>query len=520
MSLLEILVLLMLVNVAVAWLARRAHIPYPIALLLSGIVLGLLPGLPTFPLDPNLILVILLPPILYQAALFTSWRDFRFHLRAITLLAVGLVIATTLAVAVTARWLVPDLPWAVACALGAIVSPPDAVAATAILGRMKIPRTIVTILEGESLINDATGLVFYKFAVAAALTGSFSFGEAAGQFLLVAAGGLLLGVLAGWLYSAVHSRLQDPLIEIMLSLVLPYLVYLAAEHWHLSGVLAVVAAGLVHGRHDPQAFSPHSRIMARSVWEVHIFLLNSLVFVLIGLELSNLHQHLGVRQFGHLLVFALTISAVVIIVRLLWIYPNAYLPRLLRRRLGYREVLPPWQQVTVVGWCGMRGIVSLAAALALPLTTLSGEPFPGRELVIFTTFIVILVTLLLPGLTLAPLIRFLGVGADLTEAEEQRQARRQITSAALRAIRRVATANHYSLDLVVGVRAEYEACLLKTGKSAAQVANSIDPVRQLRLVATEAARGELIRLWRDGQISDNVLRTIERELDLEEVRLK
>jgi CPA1 family monovalent cation:H+ antiporter len=278
MLLLELVLLLMICAVALGWLARHYNFPYPIALVAGGALLGLIPHLPQFPFEPQLILVIVLPPVLYQAALLTSWSDFKANIRPISLLAIGLVIATTLAVGSALKFMVPSIPWAAAFVLGAIVSPPDAVAATTILSRLKIPRHLVTILEGESLVNDASGLVIYKLAIAAVLTGAFSLADATTQFVLVSVGGVAIGIALAFVFIAVHRRLHDPFIEVMTVLTIPYTVYIAAESLHVSGVLAVVAAGLVRGRYSPEIVSAKMRIMARSVWNVLVFMLNSLVF--------------------------------------------------------------------------------------------------------------------------------------------------------------------------------------------------------------------------------------------------
>src|SRR3990172_4762899 len=390
MLLVELLVALFAAAVALAWLARRARVPYPIALVLGGAALAFVPGLPRFPRDPTLILVIVLPPVLYQAALLTSWRDFRANLGTISLLAVGLVVATTVTVAATLKWLAPEVPWAAAFALGAIVSPPDAVAATAVPSRLNMPRRIVTLLEGESLVNDASGLELFRLAVAA--------------------GVIAVGWPLGRAFVSIHRQLGDTLVEIVLSLVLPYAAYLIAETAHVSGVLAVVAAGLVRGRYAREAFSPEARIVAQSVWTVVVFLVNCFVFILIGLQLPAIVSGLGGRSVSEAIGVGVVLSLVAIAVRLAWVFPGAYLPRLLVPRLGRPEPPPPWQRVLVVGWSGMRGIVSLAAALALPLATDSGAPFPERDLLVFLAFVVILVTLVVPGLTLAPLARLLRVG--------------------------------------------------------------------------------------------------------------
>ncbi|HET6760906.1 MAG TPA: Na+/H+ antiporter [Gemmatimonadaceae bacterium] len=515
----ETLVILLLASIALAWAARRLAVPYPIALVTGGAALGFVTRLPRFTLDPDLILVIVLPPILYQAALFTSWRDFKENLRAISLLAVGLVVATTLIAGGVLKWLLPEIPWPVAFAFGAIVSPPDAVAATAVLSRVQVPRRIVTIVEGESLVNDASGLVLYKFAVAAAMAGSFSVMKASGEFVLVAAGGLLFGWLLGRLFVAVHTRLEDPLIEIMLAIALPYSAYLAAEALHVSGVLAVVTAGLVRARHAPEVFSAQSRILAYSVWKVIVFLLNCLVFILIGLQLAEIVEGITSYSLQQLLGYAVLLALVLVVVRFAWVYPGAYLPPVIGRAFGYCEGVPPWQQVAIVGWCGMRGIVSLAAALALPLTLPDGSPFPGRNVLIFLTFAAIFLTLVLPGLTLAPIIQRLRLGSDGQTAEEERVAREATARAALDEFAQLASRREISKTDERHLRREYEERLAPTGPlTIVHITNN--PLAKVRQALLAAERRRLIELWREGKIGDETLHRIERELDLEETRLK
>jgi monovalent cation/hydrogen antiporter len=519
MQLLEILVGLLLCAVALGWLARRFDMPYPIALTLGGIALGFVPGLPPVPLDPNLILPIFLPPILYPAALLTSWRDFRRSLRPISLLAIGLVITTTLVVGVVARLLLPTLPWAVAFAFGAIVSPPDAVAATAVLGRLKMPRRIVTILEGESLVNDASGLVLYKFALAAATTGAFSITQAGAQFVLVAAGGIGIGIVIGRVFVAIHRYLRDPLVEMLLSLALPYTAYLLPETLGLSGVLSVVAAGLVRARYAPEVFSPQTRLIGHAVWNIVVFAMNSVIFILIGLQLPHILAALTSFSPAQLLGYGVAVSSSAIAIRLLWVYPATYIPRWLSKRIRAKEPHPPWQQVTIVGWCGMRGIVSLAAALSLPETTATGAALPGRDLILFLTFSVIVATLVLQGLSLPPLIRWLRIGGDWRVYEEARGARTRIAQAALEVIDRHALAHGTPEEVVRQARAAYEERLRSLHPSALALSVETDHRRQLKLALLAAERRELIRLWRAQELGDEALHEIERELDLEEARL-
>lgn len=519
MALLELLLLLMLSAVALGWVARHFKFPYPIALVAGGTLLGLVPNLPQVAFDPQLILVVVLPPILYQAALLTSWSDFKAHIRPIGLLAIGLVAATTLAVGAALKLMVPDVPWAVAFVLGAIVSPPDAVAATAILSRLNIPRRLVTILEGESLVNDASGLVLYKFAVAAVLTGAFSFVEATAQFTLVSAGGIVVGVALAHVFIAVHRRLGDPFIEVLTVLAIPYTAYLAAEAFHLSGVLAVVAAGLVRGRYSPEIVSAEMRIMARSVWNVLVFLLNSIVFMLIGLQLSGVLDSLHRYPAGQLAAIGAVVTATAILVRFIWVMPAALLPRWLLPRLLGQASPPRRTELLIIGWCGMRGIVSLAAALALPLALPNGEAFPHRDLIVFLTFVVILATLVGQGLTLSPLIRRLKVGADWSLHDEQLRVRASMSAAALAAIDRSLAAEGVPPHWAEGLKAEITERIALAASEGEELTPRMELVNRLRHAVIQAERRELIRLWRDNAIGDEVMRHLEEMLDYEQAHL-
>lgn len=519
MELLQIAVFLSLCAIALCWAARRFNFPYPIALVVGGGVLGFVPLVPQLPFDPELILVLVLPPILYQAALLTSWRDFAAGIRTIGLLAIGLVAATTLAVGAALKFLIPDIPWAAAFAFGAIVSPPDAVAATAILSRMNIPRRVVTVLEGESLVNDAAGLVLYKFAVAAALTGTFSLFDASLQFAGVAAGGILLGILTGLVFIVVHRQLRDILTEVLTALLVPYVAYVFAESVHASGVLAVVAAGLVRGRHSPVIVSAQMRILARSMWNVIVFLLNVLVFVLIGMQLSGSVARLDGYSAARMVADGILLSAVAIIVRFAWVYAALYLPGKLSASRRRREAAPPEAEFFIMGWCGMRGIVSLAAALALPLVLADGAPFPYRDAIILFTFCIIAVTLVLQGLTLPLLIRRLHVGVDWSLREERANARNAMSKAAIAAIDALARSEGIAPDLSGRIGAEF-AEKNAAGDAEASISDShAASAHQLRHAAVTAERHELIRIWRENQISDDVLHEFEEELDYKESNL-
>lgn len=413
----EVLLALVAVALVFALLARHYGLPEPVALVIGGLLIGLQPWVPGIQLDPQIVFLLFLPPLLYAAAFRTEWPDFRSQLRAITLLAVGLVLFTMVCVAAAAHY-VAGLDWGPAFVLGAIVSPPDAVAAVAVTARLKVPKIITTILEGESLVNDASALVALRVAVAAVASGAFSLPDACLQFVTVSAGGIAIGLFGGWAVVKLHAWLErsvhaDAKFTITVTLLTPYAVYLGAEHAHCSGVLAAVVAGLWVGNRCERVFSEALYEEARAVWEWIEFLLNALIFILVGFALRAILENLSDRYSpDELAVSALAVVGAVIASRLVWMFPGAYVPRLIDRALGARVAFPRWQSVAVVGWTGMRGVVSLAAALALPLTCEDKKtPFPGRDLIQFLTFWVIFGTLVVQGLTLPPLIRALGVDA-------------------------------------------------------------------------------------------------------------
>lgn len=519
MALLELLLLLLLSSVALGWIARHFKFPYPIALVAGGAALGLIPNLPQYAFDPQLILVAVLPPILYQAALLTSWTDFKANIRPIGLLAIGLVAVTTLAVGAALKLMVPDVPWAVAFVLGAIVSPPDAVAATAILSRLNMPRRIVTILEGESLVNDASGLVLYKFAVAAVLTGTFSLMDASLQFVVVSIGGVVMGVALAFVYITIHRRLGDPFIETLTVLTIPYAAYMAAEAVHVSGVLAVVAAGLVRGRYAPEIVSPEMRIMARSVWNLLVFLLNSLVFMLIGLQMSGVVDNLGRYPPAQLAAISAVVTVVAIGVRFAWVFPVAWLPRWLSGNLREQDRRQRRSELTIIGWCGMRGIVSLAAALALPLALPGGAAFPHRDLIIFLTFVVIVATLVGQGLTLTPLIRRLNVGSDWSLHDEQLRVRAAMSAAALAAIDDAIAAEGAPAQWAERLKAEIADRIAMVSSDCEERTPRMELVNRLRHAAIQAERRELLRLWRGNEIGDEVMHHLTELLDYEQAHL-
>jgi CPA1 family monovalent cation:H+ antiporter len=522
----ELLLLVLMVAVGgLSVLAGTIRVPYPILLVLGGLVLGFLPGVPPAELPPDLVLVLFLPPLLYQAAFFSSPRDLRADTRTITLLAVGLVLATMSAVAAVAHTLVGGLSWAAAFTLGAIVSPTDPLAATAIARRLGVPRRLVTVLEGESLVNDATALVAYRLAVAAVVAGSFTLWAAGVQFVSRGIGGVAIGLAVGWLIAEARRRIEDPVVEIVLSVVTGYAAYLPAELTGASGVLAAVTAGLYVGWRAPELASPATRLLGFSFWEVLVYLLNAVLFVLVGLQLHPILSGVSGSSAAVLLGQAALVSAVVIGVRIAWGFSVPYLVRALDRRPAQRARRVGARERLVAGWSGMRGAVSLAAALALPLETSTGQPFPQRNLIIFVTFGVIFATLVLQGLSLPWLIRRLGLHRDDSEDQEELRGRLRATDAALARLEALAVEEWTRDDTVERMRGLYQFRRRRLKARGGYLADDGSQDRSLayqRLVREllEAQRREIVRLRNRGEISNEVMHRIERDLDLEDSRLE
>ncbi len=523
----EIYLGILFLLVVLALLAGRLHIPYPIFFVIGGTFLGFIPKLPHVHLNPELVFVVVLPPLLYPAALFTSWRDFRANLRPISFLAIGLVLFTTVIVAFLAKYFL-HLPLAVGFVLGAIISPPDAIAATAIAERLKIPRRIVTILEGESLVNDATALVAYRLAIIGMTTGFFSWTGAVGQFFLISIGGILSGILVGWLAEQFHRRVDDAPIEITFSIITPFAAYLLADRLQFSGVLAVVTAGLYMGWRTPEITSFQTRLRGGPVWEMLEFLLNGFVFILIGLQLPDILHRLSADKLSlrMLMPYAVLITVAVIVIRILWVIPATYLPRLLFKKLCERDPYPKWQHVAIIAWTGMRGVVSLAAALGLPLYMADGTtPFPGRDLILFITFVVIFATLVLQGLSLPVIIRWLKIKDDGSIEKEEREARLLANQSALARLNEVTEPDPLRLEALARLRIEYEDHIIQLKAEDSQKVGM--PLRifsseyeRLSLEALHLERRTIIKLRNNGTISDEVLRRIQRDIDLAEARLR
>ncbi len=517
----EAILVSLLVAVAVLGAAARAvNIPYPIVLVVGGLVLGFVPGLPDAELEPELVLVIFLPPLLYSAAFFANLHDLRQSLRPIALNAVGLVLVTMCAVAVAVKALVPDMPWAAAFTLGAIVAPTDPVAATSIMRRMAVPRRLVSVVEGESLVNDGTALVAYRTAIVA-VGGTFSIWEAGLEFVLSAAGGVAIGVAVGWVIVEIRRRIDDIPVEITIALLSGYAAYLPAEAVHASGVLAAVTVGIIVGWKAPEISTASMRLQGYAVWEILIFLLNALLFVLIGLQLPLILDGLSGQPAGELLWWCVAISLVVIVTRLLWGQTVVFVIRALDRRAVQRERRSTWQARMVIGWSGMRGSVSLAAALAL-------EPdFPQRDLILLLTFAVILSTLVLQGLTLPAVIRVLGVRDDGADAQEELVGRRAAAEVALARLDELAIEEWTYDDTIERMRQLYNYRSRRFAARAGEGDDDGDGIEHRSLkyqklvrMVLDAQRGELVRLRNAGLISNEVMHRLERELDLEEERLE
>jgi monovalent cation/hydrogen antiporter len=499
-------------------IAPTLRIPYPILLVLGGLAIGVVPGMPEFELDPELVFFGVLPPLLYSAAFFTSLRELRVNARPIGLLALGLVAVTTVGVAVIAHTFIDDLPWSSAFVLGAIVSPTDPLAATSIARRLGVPRKLVAIVEGESLVNDGTGLVLYRVAVAAVVTGSFSAFYTGGLFVVSAGGGIAVGLGVGWLVRQVRRRLDNPPAEITISLLTGYVAFIPAELMGVSAVLAAVTAGIFLGWHTPELTNAQVRLQGLAVWEIVQYLLNALLFVLVGLQLPVVIDALGGVSTARLVGYAVLVSATVIVLRFAWVFAVLHAPKWIARRVSN------WRGAFFLSWAGMRGAVSLAAALALPLETDAGAPFPGRDLILFLTFSVILATLVGQGLTLPFIIRVLGLEEDGIEDREDAKARIHAAEAALARLEELVSEEWVREDTAERMRGAYRfrttrfQARLDDGDDGAIESRSQD-YQRLRRELLDAERQALVDLRRSGAISNDVWLRVGRDLDLEDQRL-
>lgn len=519
----QIVVVLFVVVAAVAVLAARLKTPPAILLVVTGVILALIPGLPTIELAPELVLLIVLPPVIYSSAFQMSWLEFRFNLRPITLLAVGSVLFTAGAVAAAAHWLL-HMSWAVGFVLGAIVAPPDAVAPLSIARRLRIPRRILVVLEGEGLANDATALILYRFAVVAVSVNAFSPANAVGTFAAIVVGEIIWGLAVGWVTLRLRRWVNEPRVEIILALLTPFLAYWPPQHLGGSGVLATVAVGLYTSWNGLRLISSATRLQGIFFWDFFIYLIEGMLFLITGLQARTLFGRIGEFSPSELLLGAAVISAVVIIARFVWIFPGTYIPRWVSPRLRRRDPSPPWQWVFALSFTGVRGIVSLAAALAIPLTTASGQPFPDRDLIQLLTFSVILVTLVGLGLLLPSVIRALGLAQagdreHRADRAEEHAARRHAIKAVIDRLEQLKAERDLSDEMIEPLRTRHRERLRHVGRASGESdadKNYSDLHDEIELTLIAAEREHINDLFRDGKLKDEARRRIERELDLRE----
>ena len=520
---LQILVFLLAAVAFVAFIASRSGIATPILLVAAGVLIALAPGVPPFVLEPQFVLLLVLPPVIYISAVNMSWREFRFNLRPILLLAIGCVVFTTLSVSLAMNWLL-GWPLAAGFVLGAIVSPPDAVAPLAIARRMQLPGRILVILEGEGLANDATALVLYRFAVAAVSVGAFSLTQAGETFAAIIIGEIAWGVIVGWTMLRLRRLMRDPRIEITLSLVTPYLAYWPPEHLGGSGVIATVATGLYISWNGPRWISAATRLQGLFFWDFYLFLIEGLVFLFTGLQAQALVARVQNHSLDELAASATVVSLVVVLARFVWTFPITYLPRWLIPPLARRDPSPPWQWPFIISFTGVRGIVSLAAALAIPLTTAQGAPFPYRDAIFFITFVVVMVTLVCQGAVLPWIIRILGLAKAgmqerLLHRAEELRARHAAIEASSAKLASLGAENDIPEEAMLTLRGQQDYFMSRVrmkcevSEERRVLAARHDEI-ELQLIAEER---ELINaLLREGKLKDDARRRIERELDLRE----
>lgn len=513
----EFLIMLLLAVALLAQLAGRLRVPYPVFLVLGGLAIALIPGVPRIHLKPDIVFLVFLPPLLYAAALNSSPRDLRAQAGRIALLAVGLVVLTVVVVAAVAHALIGDLSWPMAFVLGAVLAPTDPVAATSVFRRTEVPERVAVVVEGEALVNDGVGLTLYRVAVGAATAGTFSLGHAALLMVVVAAGGIVIGFLVGWALRQLRRRIQEPEIEITLSLFTPYAAYIAAEAAHVSGVLAAVTVGLYSVWHMNDMLLPETRLKVRAFWGAVAFLLDSVLFVLVGLQLPVVLNALAPRPLDRYLLPALAVAAAVMVVRMGFVLGLSAL----RARLPRANALPPGERL-VVGWSAMRGAVSLAAALAVPVATQAGAPLPGHELVVLVTFVTILVTIVLQGMTLPLLVRLTGIQGSAEAGEQEQRARLEAAHAAMARLDRAATDDDVPETTVERLRTTYSEHAERAASElddGMETEDSSEAYRELRALTLAAERDAVRRLRREGKLSHDAARRLQHEIDLAESRL-
>jgi monovalent cation/hydrogen antiporter len=533
----KIVIFIMAVLLSLSAVIDKLKLPYPVLLVLVGLIIGFIPILPDLKLDPEIVFLAFLPPLLYDAASRTAWHDFKANLRPISALGISLVFFTTTAVAITAHFFIPHFGWPLAFLLGAIVSPPDAAAASGTIKGLGLNKQVVSILEGESLVNDASALIAYRYALAASITGGFLFWQAGLQFLLVAGGGILIGLAVGYLVAWLHKAIHNyPIVETSLTLLTPFLSYLFAEQAHTSGILAVVSTGVFISWRAPEIFSYQTRMRTRAIWDTLIFLLNGFVFILIGLQLPDILKQLPNYTLSALVGYGLIISLVTIIIRILWVFTSAWLFSLFRWKVKGNNGLPhegqentdTWKNVLIVAWTGTRGVVSLAAALALPFTLHNGKLFPQRHLIIFLCFVVIFVTLVVQGFSLPLLIRLLKVKQSSNEDKEEKEIQLYLISSTLHFIDHEFP-KKLDAQIKTELKKKYELSAKKLDneirtlklneKREHQIpVRTISPMQEAQQEISLFQRQLLLMLHKDGKYSDAAIRQVERDMDIDELK--
>ena len=517
---LQTLLLLLAVMVIVAVVARRINTAPSIVLVVAGIALALIPGVPRITLAPEFVLLGILPPLIYSAGVAMSWREFRFNLRPIALLAVGCVVFTACAVAALAHWAL-GMPIGVAFVLGAIVAPPDALAPLAIVRQLGIPRRLLVVLDGEGVANDATALILYRFAVAAVSTGLFSLGQAAGTFVLIVVGEIAYGIAIGWLSLRLRRWARDPRVEITLSLMTPYLAFLVPAHLGGSGVLATVATGLYVSWNGPLLIPAATRLQGIFFWDLLIYLLEGLVFLVTGLQIRTLLDRSDIFPLSEPILAIVLTVIVIVAARFVWVYPAAYLPRWLSAKVARRDPLPPWQWLFFLAFVGVRGVVSLAAALAIPLTVGSGAPFPDRDLILFITFGIIVITLVGQGLLLPSVVRWLGLGRHAADEHDREQkaelaARTDALKLAQMRLEQIAANKQIAPEALAVLRARHDDRFGRLPNPNSDQSDPVAAAANIRSDLIALERQYIYGLLREGRITDEARRRMERELDLEE----
>ncbi|MCD9016514.1 Na+/H+ antiporter [Parachryseolinea silvisoli] len=527
-NLLLILSLLFAVSI-LSLLSQKLRVSYPIFLVIGGLLISLIPGTPHITLNPELIFLIFLPPLLYEAAWYTSWHDFWKWKRPISQLAFGLVIITSCVVAVISSKMIPGFTLALGFLLGGIISPPDAVAATSVLKGLPVPRRVVTILEGESLVNDASSLIVFRFALAAIISGNFILNDAIGDFFIVAGMGVVVGIAIAHVMYFIHRYMPTTAsVDTALTLMTPYIMYIGAERFHFSGVMAVVSGGLFLSFRSHDFLNYRSRMQSTSVWATLVFLMNGFVFILIGLQLPVIMAEMGGYSVSEAIRYGVIISVITIVLRIIWVYPIFYLPRWFSKRIRDRDPAPGLNTVFVMGWAGMRGVVSLASALAIPLTLEGGEAFPQRNLILFITFVVILITLVIQGLTLPLVLRLLKIKEidEIVPEEEQEAAiRLRLMKVSLHWLDQKHATEVEENELIENIKQQLESDLDLTRQRLETLTHHDPEMREIREYThilqelVEAQRKELALIRREKLYDHEVVRKQEAQLDLEEAKL-